>query len=175
MKIPSNLDELTALFEKFGARSPGSWARSQLSEGINQLQRFLFLRQAWGLILREDDMDWVQFEIARAQRYPDEPNAGVGHAPRRCVEKGASAQDLTHIVRGKQAELLHYFCYLWATRHSRRKSSPICSGGCLRSIWTAIQFRPISACSTSPCSQPILRAARCDRGKRPNEALSYRI
>jgi len=29
-----------------------------------------------------------------------------------CLEKGASAQDLTDIVRGKQAELLHYFCYL---------------------------------------------------------------
>ncbi len=112
MKIPTDLDELTALFEKLGARGPESWARSQLSEGINQLQRFLFLRQAWGLILREDDTDWVQFEIARAQRYPDEPYAGVGHALRRCVEKGALAQDLTDIVRGKQAELLHYFCYL---------------------------------------------------------------
>jgi len=112
MKIPSDVDELTALFEKLGARRPGSWARSQLSEGINQLQRFLFLRQAWNLILREDDTDWVQFEIARTQRHPDEPYAGVGHALRRCVEKGASAQDLTDIVRGKQAELLHYFCYL---------------------------------------------------------------
>jgi hypothetical protein len=112
MKIPSNVDELTALFEKLGASEPGSWARSQLSEGINQLQRFLFLRQAWSLILREDDTDWIHGEIARAQRRPDEPYAGIGHALRRCVEKGASAQDLTDIVRGKQAELLHYFCYL---------------------------------------------------------------
>jgi hypothetical protein len=87
MKIPSDLDELTALFEKLGAREPGSWARSQLSEGINQLQRFLFLRQAWSLILREDDTDWIHGEIARAQRRPDGPYAGVGHALRRCVEK----------------------------------------------------------------------------------------
>jgi len=112
MKIPSDLDELTALFEKFGARRPELWARSQLSEGINQLQRFLFLRQAWSLILREDDADWIQGDIARAQRHPDGPYAGVGQALRRCVEKGAMAQDLTDIVRGKQAELLHYFCYL---------------------------------------------------------------
>jgi len=112
MKIPSNVDELTALFEKLGASEPGSWASSQLSEGINQLQRFLFLRQAWSLILREDDTDWIHGEIARAQRRPDEPYASIGHALRRCVEKGASAQDLTDIVRGKQAELLHYFCYL---------------------------------------------------------------
>src|SRR5262249_9295739 len=112
MKIPGDLDELTALFEKLGARSPEAWASSQLSEGINQLQRFLFLRQAWSLILRDDDTDWVQFAIARAQRYPDGPYAGVGHALQTCVAKGVSAQDLTDIVRGKQAELLHYFCYL---------------------------------------------------------------
>src|SRR6478736_1156152 len=83
MKIPSDLGELTALFEKLGARSPESWARSQLSEGINQLQRFLFLRQAWSLILREDDTDWIHGEIARAQRRPDGPYAGVGHALRK--------------------------------------------------------------------------------------------
>src|SRR5215475_8202370 len=112
MKIPNDLAELTALFERLGARRPESWARSQLNEGINQLQRFLFLRQAWSLIVRESDTDWVQIAIARAQRSPDEPYAGVGHALRRCVDKGASAQDLTDIVRGKQAELLHYFCYL---------------------------------------------------------------
>jgi hypothetical protein len=112
MNIPKDLGELTALFKKFGARDPELWARSQLSEGINQLQRFLFLRQAWSLVLREDDADWIQSEIAGAQRRPDGPYAGVGHALRRCLEKGASTQDLTDIVRGKQAELLHYFCYL---------------------------------------------------------------
>src|SRR5215471_4225179 len=84
MKIPSDLDELTALFEKLGARRPELWARSQLGEGINQLLRFLFLRQAWSLIVQEGNTDWVQFEIARAERYPDEPYAGVGHALRRC-------------------------------------------------------------------------------------------
>jgi len=101
MKIPSDLDELTALFKKLGARRPELWARSQLSEGINQLQRFLFLRQAWSLILREDDTDWIQGEIARAQRRPNEPYAGVGHALRRCVEKGASAQQQAPRTRGK--------------------------------------------------------------------------
>ena len=112
MNIPGDLDDLTALFRKLGAREPELWARSQLNEGIPQLQRFLFLRQAWSLIVREDDMDWIHGEITRAQRRPDGPYAGVGHALQRCVEKGASAQDLTDIVRGKQAELLHYFCYL---------------------------------------------------------------
>jgi hypothetical protein len=42
-----NQDELTALFKKVGARKPEGWARSQIEEGIPQLARFLFLRQAW--------------------------------------------------------------------------------------------------------------------------------
>jgi hypothetical protein len=112
MNIPSDLDELTALFEKFGAREPASWARSQLDEGIPQLQRFLFLRQAWRKIAREGDTDWMRGEIQRAQQNPGGPYAGVGHALRRCLEKGVSAQDLNDIVRGMQAELLFLLCYL---------------------------------------------------------------
>jgi len=112
MNIPSNLDELTAVFEKLGAREPASWARSQLDEGIPQLQRFLFLRQAWRNVVREGDTNWMQSQIHRAQQYPDEPHAGVGHALRRCVEKGVSAQDLTDIVRGMQAQFLFHLCCL---------------------------------------------------------------
>jgi hypothetical protein len=112
MNIPSNLDELTALFEKLGAREPASWARSQLDEGIPQLQRFLFLRQAWSDVVREGDTNWMQSQIHRAQQYPDEPYAGVGHALRRCVEKGVSAQDLTDIVRGMHAQFLFHLGYL---------------------------------------------------------------
>ncbi len=38
--------ELTELFARLGARDPEKWARSQIKEGIPQLARFLFLRQA---------------------------------------------------------------------------------------------------------------------------------
>ena len=41
-----NERELTELFRKLGARDPSAWARSQTSEKIPQLARFLFLRQA---------------------------------------------------------------------------------------------------------------------------------
>ena len=34
---------------------PESWASSQVEEGIPQLARYLFLRQAWGCVVREDD------------------------------------------------------------------------------------------------------------------------
>ncbi|ODT17050.1 MAG: hypothetical protein ABS54_17970 [Hyphomicrobium sp. SCN 65-11] len=112
MDIPQDLDELTALFEKLGAREPALWARSQLEEGIPQLQRFLFLRQAWRDVVCENDTNWMQAHIQRAQKNPDAPYAGVGHALQRCLDSGASAQDLNDIVRGMQAELLFGFCYL---------------------------------------------------------------
>ena len=112
MNIPDDIDELAALFERLGARDPMSWARSQLSEGIPQLQRFLFLRQAWRNVVCEDDTDWMQVAIQREQKAPNEPYAGVGSALRRCLERGASAEDLNDIVRGMQAEVLFGLCYL---------------------------------------------------------------
>ena len=112
MKIPSDLAELMALFERLGARDPASWARSQIEEGYPQLQRFLFLRQAWSHIVTESDIGWMQHEVKRAERKPGEPCAGVGAALRRCLDQGVSAQDLNDIVRGKQAELLFNLCYL---------------------------------------------------------------
>ncbi len=112
MNIPSNLAELTALFERLGAKNPASWARSQIEEGIPQLQRFLFLRQAWRHVVPEGDTGWMQHEIQRTDRKPDEPFAGVGAALRRCLDQGVSAQDLNDIVRGKQAEFLFNLCYL---------------------------------------------------------------
>ncbi len=112
MNIPGDRDELTALFERLGAREPASWARSQLEEGIPQLQRFLFLRQAWRGVVGESDTDWMQRYIQRAEETPDRPYADVGHALRRCLDRGASAQDLNDIVRGMQAEFLFGLCYL---------------------------------------------------------------
>jgi hypothetical protein len=112
MNIPDDLDDLTGLFEKLGARDPALWARSQIEEGIPQLQRFLFLRQAWRNVVRENNTDWMQALIQRALKNPDEPYAGVGHALQRCLDRGASAQDLNDIVRGMQAELLFGLCYM---------------------------------------------------------------
>ena len=67
MHIPNNLKELTALFAKYGASDPESWARSQLDEGIPQLQRFLFLRQAWSQVVRNGDEQWIQNVIKNAE------------------------------------------------------------------------------------------------------------
>ncbi len=59
MDIPNDITELGKLFEKLGAQNPESWASSQIKEGVPQLQRFLFLRQAWQSILDENNLKWI--------------------------------------------------------------------------------------------------------------------
>jgi hypothetical protein len=81
---PMDQEELTAVFRKLGARNPEGWARSQILEGINQLARFLFLRQAWRLIVSEDDARWIESAIKQAEAKPQEPYAGVGLALKPC-------------------------------------------------------------------------------------------
>jgi hypothetical protein len=112
LDIPTDLAELTKLFEKFGATDAEGLATSQLQEGIPQLQRFLFLRQAWRRIIDDADVSWVDRDIADTDAYPNAPYAGVGGALKRAVNKGVSRRDLTDIARGVQARLLFELCYL---------------------------------------------------------------
>jgi phosphoglycolate phosphatase-like HAD superfamily hydrolase len=107
-----NQKELAATFRKLGAQDPEDWARSQVEEGLPQLARFLFLRQAWRQIVQEADSSWIDASIDRAKTHPDEPYAGVGHALRKLRARGATNEELTDVVRGMQAQLLFSFCYL---------------------------------------------------------------
>jgi hypothetical protein len=104
--------KLAALFRLVGARDPEAWAKSQFDEGIPQLARFLFLRQAWRAIVSEGDSHWIHAGIQSAETRPNDPYAGAGHALRRLKERGATDDELTDLVRGMQAELLFQFCYL---------------------------------------------------------------
>jgi hypothetical protein len=106
------LDELTDLFRKLGAREPEEWASSQLLEGINQLGRFLFLRQAWREVVPEDDHSWIQAEIDYSAQNPGEPCSGIGQALKNLLAKGANPQDITDVVRVMQYNLLFRLCYL---------------------------------------------------------------
>jgi hypothetical protein len=108
----TNLKELTALFKKLGAPEPESWASSQLTEGINQLGRYLFLRQAWKQVIDEDDHSWIQAQIDRSLEHPGRPCSGIGPALQRLLDHGANPQDLTDVVRVMQYELLFGLCYL---------------------------------------------------------------
>ena len=107
-----SLDELTDIFTRLGADDPDIWAKSQHEEGINQLHRFLFLRQAWKCVSGERNDSWIDRQIAHFRKRPDEPYAGVGRALERLLALGADRRDLVDLVRGTQAETLFNFSYL---------------------------------------------------------------
>ena len=110
--MSQGFEELTAIFRRLGASDPEGWAISQVQEGIPQLARFVFLKQAWSLVLADGDTGWTAPYIESALNKPDEPYAGVGLALQRLLSAGADPRDLTDVVRGIQADLLFNLCYL---------------------------------------------------------------
>jgi hypothetical protein len=100
---------LTDLFARLGARDPAHWARSEILEGIPQLARFLFLRQAWKLVLPEMDNRWIRDE---AGADVDARGGAIGPALARLLLHGANENDLTAVVRVMQWRLLAGLCYL---------------------------------------------------------------
>ncbi|HVY07704.1 MAG TPA: hypothetical protein VHB46_17140 [Burkholderiales bacterium] len=102
---------LTRLFELAGADDPESWAKSEVDEGIPQLARFLFLRQAWRQVVADGDVKWIDREIQLSKRSPDAPGAGLGLSLSRLLSSGASREDLTELARAVQWQLLHGLCY----------------------------------------------------------------
>lgn len=106
MNIPNDKQSLSALFRKLGAPSPEMWAKSQLQEGINQLGRFVFIRQAWKKIIH-NNQSWIP--AMREDRYTP---LEVQNALRRVFSQGVDEQDLTTIVREMQKNLLFDLCYL---------------------------------------------------------------
>ena len=108
----TELERLTETFRSLGAPEPEAWASSQIDEGINQLGRFLFLRQAWKHVLDDCDESWIDAEISYSQKSPDAPGAGTGKSLERILRTGCSRADITAVVRGMQFDLLSGICYL---------------------------------------------------------------
>ncbi len=104
-----NLEELAALFRKLGAEDPEGWARSQIRENIPQLPRFLFLRQAWKLVIDENDREWIS---ERRHIDTDDPGGDIGPAIERILAAGADESDLTRVVRIMQWKILAGLCDL---------------------------------------------------------------
>jgi hypothetical protein len=102
-------EELTNLFARLGATDPIVWAKSQVEEGIPQLARYLFLRQAWRLVTLPSDHRWID---AYLKAQPGKPGGQIARALVRLQALGASNEDLTTVVRVMQWELLHGLCYL---------------------------------------------------------------
>jgi hypothetical protein len=110
--MSEEIERLSRLFTKLGARDPEDWASSQINEGIPQLARFLFLRQAWRAIVSESDDSWIDANIRAYRDDSRAPFSGVGRALEALRTKGATSTELTDLVRGMQAELLSGLCYL---------------------------------------------------------------
>lgn len=105
-----NVEQLTKLFQRLGARAPEAWARSQVEEGIPQLARFLFLRQAWRLVVAESDTSWIATSQSEASAKPHDPGAAIGPSLERVLATGARPEDLATIVRVMQWRLLFGLC-----------------------------------------------------------------
>ncbi|MCP3383917.1 hypothetical protein NLM31_26465 [Bradyrhizobium sp. CCGUVB4N] len=102
-------DELTELFRRLGARNPADWARSQLDEDLPQLARFLFLREAWKLVVADDGAGWIRDRINDVS---SNPGGEIGPALQRLLSAGAAESDLTAVVRAMQWRLLFGLCRL---------------------------------------------------------------
>jgi hypothetical protein len=102
-----NERELTELFRRLGAQEPEDWARSQIREGIPQLLRYLFLRQARRQVVAPGDRDWMTVR----EDDPDDRDE-FGEAIDAVLATGVSAQDLTTVVRIMQWIILFRFCVL---------------------------------------------------------------
>lgn len=106
--VSMKVDDLAELFRKLGARDPDVWARSQVDEQVPQLARFLFLRQAWKLVISVDDRSWLAENFAEL----GEPGGDLVPALKRLLATGASEGDLTAVVRVMQWRVLSGLCVL---------------------------------------------------------------
>ena len=111
MTSEKELAALTNHFRSLGANDPEGWARSQLSEGINQYARFVFLREAWRNAIKEGEIAWIEREIHYAEKHPHEPGAGVGPALERILACGAGPEDISEVVRAMQWQALAGLIY----------------------------------------------------------------
>lgn len=107
---PDSLAELTEVFRNLGTPNPESWARSQIDEGIPQLARYVFLRQAWSNIVDEEDDSWIDRFASQADAASDEPLGAVGPALMRMLEAGVARSDIVDLVRAMQYEMLFALC-----------------------------------------------------------------
>ena len=104
--------KLTKIFQRLGAKDPESLAKSQIEDGIPQLVGFLFLKSLWQSVVNEGDSKWIETQLAYAEKEPDGPHAGAGHAIASLRAKGATDEELTDLVRCTQAESLFAFCLI---------------------------------------------------------------
>ena len=78
-------------------------------ENIPQLARFLFLRQAWKLVIDKNDPRWIP-DMRRIES--KKPGGDIGPAISRLLAGGGKENDLTQVVRVMQWKILFGLCQL---------------------------------------------------------------
>ena len=96
-------------FKKLGAPDPAGWAKSQVDEGIPQLARYIFLREAWAGVVADGDTGWIDEQMATP---PDGPGGAIVGALQRLRATGADLKDISRVARTMQSPLLFHLCYL---------------------------------------------------------------
>lgn len=102
------------VFAQLGASAPADWVLDgdDREEARAQLLRFLFLRGAVRSMASTEHLDWIENEIANAQRDPGGPMAGGGLAMSSMLEQGVRKGEIAELVRATQAATIFDLCYL---------------------------------------------------------------
>lgn len=124
---PKELQELTEIFDRYGAPEPESWARSQLEEGIPQLAIFSFAKAMWACVADERDDRWIDQEIEWAKDRPNDPCAQISPALSEMLTRGVSRRAIIDLVRVIQYGALYHVASL--IDGSRQEDVPV--QGCI--------------------------------------------
>jgi hypothetical protein len=109
---PDELQRLTDVFRQLGADDPVGFARSELSEGINQLAHFVFLKQAWENIKDEEDTSWIgqYINFGKTENAANTFWGRLSSALERMRDKGVANEDIAAVVQTMQYLLLGSLC-----------------------------------------------------------------
>jgi hypothetical protein len=77
-----------------------------------ELLRFLFLREAWGLLVAKGSSVWIENYLRYAEQFSSGHSATAGRALQRLRAAGAADDDLTDLVFELQAHVLFGMCFL---------------------------------------------------------------
>lgn len=111
-QVAASKDELIALFKSLGAHAPEELIQYLPEDPSTQLARYMFLKQAWDCVAREGDTQWIDEAVARSNKHPAEPYAGLGLVLQKLLAAGIARDDITELSRCLQAGMLFRIAYL---------------------------------------------------------------
>lgn len=103
---------LADVLRKLGCPDPEGTAGSEVQDEIPRTAIFVFLREAWRRVASEEDVAWIEEENDIARKAPMDPFSGAGLALARLRGRGATNEEIAHLVRAMQASLLLALCSL---------------------------------------------------------------